>query len=114
MLYERWRQIARARQNELALRDATTGQEWSFAQLLRGAEQNPSNPGPISFPHGSGPQFVFSVLEAWRLEKIVCPLELEQAPPLAASELPPGIAHLKMTSATTQDARLIAFTGPQL
>jgi acyl-CoA synthetase (AMP-forming)/AMP-acid ligase II len=114
MLYERWRQIARAHQNELALRDAATGQEWSFGQLARVAEQNSAGNTPITFPQGQGPEFIFAVLQAWRLGQVVCPLEAGQSVPMISGKLPERIAHLKTTSATTQEARLIAFTGEQL
>src|SRR5258706_7659699 len=114
MLYERWRQISRAHQNEIALRDSATGEEWSFGQLARVAERKPRSQEAISFPRGHGPQFIFGVLEAWRWGQIACPLEPDQPIPRFPMHLPDGIAHLKTTSATTRDARLIAFTAAQL
>src|SRR6266404_5908843 len=114
MLYERWRQIARAHQNELALRADTTGQEWSFGQLARVADRKTRNDRAVSFPRGTGPEFIFGALEAWRWGQVACPLEPDQAAPLFPIRLPDGIAHLKTTSATTRDARLIAFTAAQL
>src|SRR6267378_1641900 len=114
MLYDRWRQISRAHQNEIALRDSTTGEEWSFGQLARVAEQKTRKDQAISFPRGNGPEFIFGVLEAWRWGQAACPLEPEQAPPLLPQNPPDGITHLKTTSATTQGARLIAFTAAQL
>jgi hypothetical protein len=35
MLYERWRQIARERGNDFALRELASGQQWTFVELAR-------------------------------------------------------------------------------
>jgi acyl-CoA synthetase (AMP-forming)/AMP-acid ligase II len=113
MLYDRWREIARARRSELALKDLSDGRAWTFGQLLDAAD-SASDPGAAWVcPKGNGPEFVFEVLRGWRHGRVVCPLEESDAAP--ACELPPtGIAHVKRTSATTGAARLITFTGEQL
>ncbi len=41
MLYERWRQVAQERGNELALRELASGQQWAFAELARRIERLP-------------------------------------------------------------------------
>jgi len=114
MLYERWRQIARVRADEIALRDSATGGAWTFAQLAVAAESGPSETSPVVFPEGASVDFFVSVLKAWRSRQAVCPLEAGQPPPSISLDLPPGIAHLKTTSATTGEARLVAFTEAQL
>ncbi len=111
MLYERWREIARTRGPEIALRDLSGGGHWTFAQLeaaSRGAVEQ-----PIGFPQGSSPEFIFTVLRAWRGGQVVCPLAAGEPPP-AFAKLPPGIVHLKTTSATTGAPRVVAFTAAQL
>jgi long-chain acyl-CoA synthetase len=113
MLYERWHNIADARRNDLALRDLASGRRWTFAQLFAEGEARQTDPGEIICPQGHSPEFIFSLLSAWRSRKIVCPLESGQSLP----DFPPppkGCAHLKWTSGTTDTARLIAFTAEQL
>jgi acyl-CoA synthetase (AMP-forming)/AMP-acid ligase II len=91
------------------------------------------------FPQGHSVEFVLQVLRAWRAGAVVCPLEPAQ-PPNSKSEIrnpkeirnskleivsefeirdsslaaAPPCVHLKTTSATTGQPRLIAFTASQL
>jgi len=130
MLYELWRTVAAARLNDFALCDAASGRRWTFGELFAAGEGAPvSAPAPsenrsaparrpalqsgLSFPQSHGPEFILDLLTAWQDGKVVCPLEPGQSPP----QIPPPPAsciHLKMTSATTGDARLVAFTAEQL
>ena len=113
MLYDRWRTIAREWKSEVALRDLAAGRSWTFAQLAAEAERRPTDATSVVFSRGTGPEFIFSVLCGWRDKKVVCPIEAGQEEPT----IPPSAlrwAHLKMTSATTGPARLIAFTAEQL
>ena len=65
LLYEKWLAIAGVFGRELALVDSASGQRWTFAELRREGERGGA-PGPIVFPQGRNPQFVFSLLRAWR------------------------------------------------
>jgi long-chain acyl-CoA synthetase len=113
MLYRRWQKIAREYARETALFDFTVGRRWTFAELAGIAEKLPEPSVPVVFPQGHNGGFVLELLRAWRWGKAACPLETGQAAPKL--RLPPeGCAHLKMTSATTGSARVVAFTGPQL
>lgn len=112
MLYERWLQVARERHAETALRETATGRQWTFGQLAAMPGEAES-PNAIAFPRGLSAGFVFTVLRAWRAGQVVCPLEAGQSAP-APAQLPPGIVHLKTTSATTGAARLVALTAAQL
>ena len=113
MLYERWQKVARERRNETALRDLGSGQSWTFAQLVREAEKSlPDHPGMV-FPQGHSPEFVFTVLRAWRRSIVVCPLESHHQP-LTVSTPPALCCHLKTTPATTGAPRTVAFTEEQL
>src|SRR5215212_8585985 len=114
MLYERWLQIAQAHLREVALRDLLTGQQWTFAELDGSAQQKRAGDGPIAFPQSRGPEFVIAVLQAWRRNLVVCPLEPGQVAPRFSAELPKEIRHIKLTSATTGSSRLVAFTDAQL
>ena len=57
--------------------------------------------------------FTVAVLKGWKSGVAVCPLEPDQPPPEIPA-LPKEIAHLKITSATTGPARLVALTAEQL
>jgi long-chain acyl-CoA synthetase len=114
MLYERWRQVARAYPGEIALRDLASERQWTFGELALAAEQSQPGGEKFAFPQGISAGFIFSVLRAWRNRQVVCPLEHGQLPPAIAPGLPPEIVHLKFTSATTGLPRMIAFTAPQL
>ncbi len=113
MLYERWRQIAGSRRNELALHDLATGRRWTFAELNEASENAVPGGSPVVYPSGISGDFVVRVLRAWRSAKILCPLEDGQRRP-HFGRLPDGCVHLKTTSATTGSARAITFTAAQL
>jgi long-chain acyl-CoA synthetase len=110
MLYERWRQIAHRYRNEIALIDLASDERWTFRQLTA-AEEAETVSEPVLFPQGR--QFVFTLLRAWRLGRVACPLELGQIPPVWTG-FPNDCAHVKLTSGTTGMARGVAFAGEQL
>jgi long-chain acyl-CoA synthetase len=111
MLYDRWREIVREFSSECALLDLLSGQRWTFAQLdsfaPAGADQR------LVFPQGAAVDFIVAVLKGWKSGVAVCPLEPDQPQPVVPA-LPKEIAHLKITSATTGPARLVALTAEQL
>ena len=113
MLYERWRAIAVEHRNEIALRDFATGRRWTFAELQAAGEAWRVTDQPLVCPQGHAPEFLFALLAAWRMGKIVCPLEAGQ-PAASAMSAPAGCVHLKTTSGTTGTARFIAFRPEQL
>ena len=113
MLYERWREIARARREEIALRDLAQGRAWTFRELAEQTEAAAPSTHDLAHPQGGSAAFVFAVLRAWREGRVVCPLEVGQAPP-GVPIPPPGIVHLKTTSATTGVPRVVALTAAQL
>lgn len=113
MLFERWRQIAGARSSELALHDVATGERWTFNDLLRESEKSlPAD--PIVFPRGPSASFILHTLRAWRGGKVVCPLEADQPVPRITSLPASGIVHLKATSGTGSEPRMVAMTADQL
>ncbi len=109
MLYERWRQVANDFKNEIALFDLASGERWTFAQLASRAESEDLSEDAVVFPQGNGPQFVFSVLNAWRSGKIVMPLEAGKVRPVL-KEFPKDCVHLKVGSALP---RMVAFRAEQ-
>jgi acyl-CoA synthetase (AMP-forming)/AMP-acid ligase II len=113
MLYERWRRIARDYQGEIALRDLHRGESWTFGQLAKLTEKAEAPSKPVAHPTGICAEYVFDVLRAWRSGQVVCPLEPGQTAPSITS-IPPGVVHLKLTSATTGMRKLVAFTAAAL
>jgi acyl-coenzyme A synthetase/AMP-(fatty) acid ligase len=65
------------------------------------------------FSQGHSAEFIFTVLQAWRDQVVLCPLEAGQARPVLPAPPKPA-AHLKLTSATTGPARAVVFTAEQL
>ena len=112
MLYERWREVAREFRHEIALSDLPSARQWTFAEL-DAAAQDSEGDSRIVFPSGAGAEFVLSILRAWRHGRVTCPIEANQKPPVL-QDAPTGIVHLKLTSATTGAAKLVAFTAEQL
>jgi long-chain acyl-CoA synthetase len=112
MLYQCWRDLAMRRRPDLALRDLASGQRWTFAELFDAGDNWDVPEDPIVCPQGHSPDFIFSLLAAWRTGKIACPLDSSQSAP----QVPPptGCIHYKWTSASTGAARLIAFDADQL
>jgi len=114
MLYERWRQIALASGERIALRDLASGDVWTFNQLAAQVERDPIGVEKVAFPEGNSSGFIISVLRAWRANQVVCALEAGQSIPSILDKLPPGVIHLKATSATTGAQRWVAFKAEQL
>lgn len=112
-LYDQWRAVAGDRANELALREVSSGQSWTFGELAAISEKSVAVGQGIVFPQGNSAEFIFTVLRGWRSGTVVCPLETGQSPP-PRMKLPPACVHVKTTSATTGTPRLIAFSADQL
>ncbi len=113
MLYERWREVAQENKNEIALSDFSSGRQWTFFQMAEEAEKLSLPHEEIIFPQGNSAEFVVAVLRGWKFRRIVCPLEAGQTP-LSFFALPKNYVHFKMTSATTGQPRVVAFTAEQL
>jgi len=113
MLYERWRSVAAQQRDEIALSEPVSGRQWTFSDLFTMGEAIQVGSNDFVFPRGHSAEFILAVLAAWRTGKVVCPLEMEQAPPQIPNPPAPCV-HLKVTSATTGKARLVAFTAEQI
>jgi long-chain acyl-CoA synthetase len=113
ILYDRWQATVRAQPRAMALRDLSSGQDWTFSELDQAASAIELPPDGIVHPQGLSPHFLFILLAAWRSGRVVCPLDPGQSPP-SLSDTPPDCVHLKLTSASTGVSRLIGFTPDQL
>ncbi|MEI6197248.1 MAG: hypothetical protein WCS42_23275, partial [Verrucomicrobiota bacterium] len=113
MLYDRWRQIARAQPGETALSEYPSGRGWTFAELAQLVEKLPASSKPVLFAQGHSAEFIFTVLQAWRDQAVLCPLEVGQTQTVLPAPPKPTV-HLKLTSATTGPARAVSFRAEQL
>jgi long-chain acyl-CoA synthetase len=113
MLYERWREIARAHANDVAVWEPHC--RWRFRDLATAAEKSSVEASVIT-PQGQTVEFILSVLAGWREGRPVCPLESSQSSqtPPALGGLPARVAHVKFTSATTGSAKSIVFSPEQM
>ena len=113
-LDSRWREIARANSQRLAVHQAASGRSWTFGELERLADADPVPSGQrIVHPSGRDVGFLRDLLRAWRAGVPVCPLELGQTPPQFDPPAP-GIALLKLTSGSTGSPRGVALTPAQV
>ncbi len=117
MLYERWQQIVHDSRREIAVVDFATRRRWTFAELDAHAENVAARSsfarGSVHHAQGTGVDFLVQTLVAWRLGAVLSPLEVGTVPTVVP-EVPAGVAHLKLTSATTGRARVVMFTAEQL
>jgi acyl-coenzyme A synthetase/AMP-(fatty) acid ligase len=113
-LDSKWREIARANSQRLAVHEAASGRSWTFEELerLADADQVPSG-RRIVHPSGRDVGFIRDLLRAWRAGVPVCPLEAGQAPP-AFDPPSPEMALLKLTSGSTGSPRGVALTASQV
>ena len=114
MLYERWQQVVAEKKNEIALRDLSCGRSWTFAQLNAAAAAVRLEKAVLVHPQGNSPEFIFTVLRAWRAGAVVCPLDAQHPPLTLTQPLPPGCCQLKTTPASMGLPRTVAFTEAQL
>lgn len=113
MLYECWQKVVRERRDDIAMRDLASGQSWTFSQLDQESGKPFSGGSGIVFAQGNSPDFIVTVLRAWRFGRVVCPLEPNQ-PPANVPVPPQSCCHLKITPAGTGARRVVAFTAAQL
>lgn len=112
MLYDAWQTIVQAHRDKVALVEA--GYKWTFAQLAAEADAKRDLP-PIVYPTGISSRFIIEVLQAWRNNRVVCPLDsAQQLVPQTSARLPTDCVHLKTSSGSTGESRFIAFTAQQL
>lgn len=114
-LYQRWQTIADRFSEEQALLDWKSGRAWTFRQLQDELDcRKATKPGTVLFPKGWHVELIFETLRAWRDGVILCPVE--GAPPDLSrlAVIPDNIAHIKMTSGSTAEPKLILFDGDQL
>ena len=117
MLFEKWKQVLASRSDVPAVRDAVSGLSLTFADLQRELDSLPSLPAG-SFHAACMAEgvtsFVLQTLRAWRDGAVLCPMEREASHLPDAGDLPQDIVHIKQTSGSTGEPRLVLFTAEQL
>lgn len=114
-LYKRWQTIVERFAKNLALTDWKTGRSWTFDGLQDELDRREVlKPGAVLFPKGWEVELIFETLRAWRDGAILCPVENAPPGPEVFHGIPDGIVHVKMTSGSTANPKLILFKGRQL
>ncbi|NOY00157.1 MAG: long-chain fatty acid--CoA ligase [Verrucomicrobia bacterium] len=114
-LYTRWLSIADRFSENQALLDWKSGRSWTFAEMQAELDRRESiSKGGIVCPKGWQAELIFETLRAWRDDAALCPVEGE-SPDLERFEgIPANIVHVKMTSGSTAEPKMILFTEDQL
>ncbi len=117
LLYSRWQQTLSSWRDEVALRDAVSGEVHTFGALQALLESLPpltaGSLHTVSMAVGLC-AFVVQTLRAWRDGAVLCPLEREGGAVPDLAGLPEGIVHLKLTSGSTGEPRCVMFRPAQL
>ncbi len=111
--YARWRAVVAAHAQRVAVRELATGRAWTFAQLAALAEEA-AEPPSVLVTRATGLAFLVEVLRAWRAGAVLLPDDSGSASPPRVGSLPAAVGHLKMTSGSTGQRRLVMFTADQL
>lgn len=116
--YLAWERIRdSAEPDRRALADLRSGRHWSFGDLQAEVDALPAlEPGTLICPRGFSVDLVFQTLRAWRDGAVLCPVERERdrPDPGIVTGLPRGVCHLKLTSGSTEKARMVMFTAESL
>ncbi len=113
-LYNRWVSTLNAHRNDIALVDIKADRKYTFSDLDELLKEKPSTNAPV-IAKPTGADFLVRTLWAWREKVPFCPIdECTQLDMNCLTGIPAGIAHVKLTSGTTGDPRLVLFTEPQL
>ncbi len=112
-LYARWLSVAATRDTEMAVRELTSGREWSFADLRDLARTAPPSPA-ILYSTARGIDLILDVLRTWRDGTVLVADDGSGGGPPSRWVVEPGICHLKITSGSTGVPRYVRFRAEQL
>lgn len=117
MLFDLWQKTLKHSGETTALRHAATGSATSFAQLQNLLdEQALLRRGSlhVATVQDGVEAFVIQTLRAWRDGAVLCPMERDAPVIVNADSLPTEICHLKITSGSTGEPRMVMLRGAQL
>lgn len=114
-LYTHWQSIADRFSKDQALLDWKSGRSWTFGELQGELDcRESAQPGAILFPNGREVELIFETLRAWRDGVILCPVEAATPDMARFAGIADNIVHVKMTSGSTAEPKLILFEASQL
>lgn len=111
MPYSRWLQTLGRFRDRIAILDGKD--TWTFADLADRLATLPVAHGPV-LARGGVADVALATLRGWRDGQPVLPLEKDAAEPELPAEMPPGIAHLKLTPGIAGKPRPVFFTAEQI
>ncbi len=116
LLYDRWEAVAAKAGTRPALVNVATQQAWTFADLWHISQGLPPPTAALATVRGRDEKFIFETLRAWKYHCPLLPLDGAEptSRPNASWCTEHQIAHLKQTSGSTGQARMVAFTAAQL
>lgn len=113
-LYAQWRRIAASGGERTAVYELRSGKQISFRELAEIAEAQHTAYGPLAVA-AHGLEFIVQTLGAWRDSVPLIPLEAESGfDQQRLAGIGPEIVHVKQTSGTTGEPRLVVFEAGQL
>lgn len=112
-LYLRWLEVLQRYSDEVALVDSE-GISHRFRDLAAAVDGRCAVEKPEVAGVGDGMGFVVSALAAWRDGQPFVPVDSISPEDALLENLPPGVAHVKMTSGSTGAPRLLLFSGDQM
>ena len=117
MLFDLWQRTLADRRDEVALRTLGSKEKVTFSCLQQRLDTLPPlNRGEVHLVGtAEGPlNFILQTLRAWRDGAVLFPVESPETLRLKVNGVGPEIAHLKITSGTTGEPRIVCFRGSQL
>lgn len=115
-LFDEWRKTAAAFGPLTALIDVASGRQWTFYGLAAELEALPPAPAgqPLAVSAAGGPAFVLETLRAWRDRVPLVPLDSGGRLPDRLDGLPEWCVHVKSTSGSTGEPKIILFRPEQV
>ena len=117
MLYDLWQQTVAAHRGEIAVAHVATGEAMTFGDLHDCARSMSRLPrGSPMFAEAGLPleDFLVRVLACWRDGAVLAPCDGKPPSAERFHGLPAGIAHVKLTSGSTGEPKLVLFREEQL
>lgn len=114
-LYERWLETCAENRGAWAIREEATGKSWTFGELDEAVQTLPRLEKGLQVPAavgGNASMFVLKTLQAWRDGAALLPTE--GAVDWKQGSVPEGVVHIKTTSGSTGEPRLVHFEASQL
>ncbi|MCW1924307.1 AMP-binding protein [Luteolibacter arcticus] len=111
MLFSRWQETSARFRDRIAVIEGT--ESWSFTDLAVCLAEKPLTNAPV-IASGGALEIVTAVLQGWRDQQPVLPLEKGAAIPELPASFPEGTTHLKLTPGIAGKPRAVFFSAEQI